>query len=80
MTSECRKRQLQWIKTPSKEEIKTLRADYADHLSLLDHQLGRLLDHLPEPESTATTIVSDHGELLGDAGFSTKVVSRGSYS
>ena len=74
MTSECRKRQLQWIKTPSKEAIRTLRADYADHLSLLDHQLGRLLDNLPEPESTAITIVSDHGELLGDAGFLTKVV------
>ena len=67
--SECQKRQLQWSNTPSDQEIATVRADYADHLALLDDQLGLLLEHLAEPERTAITIVSDHGELLGDGGF-----------
>ena len=53
----------------SDEEIASLRADYADHLALLDEQLNNLLLCLPEPHRTAITIVSDHGELLGDAGF-----------
>ena len=67
--SECRRRQLQWSHSPSDEEIASLRADYADHLALLDQQLTNLLLCLPEPHCTAITIVSDHGELLGDAGF-----------
>ena len=69
LSSEHRQRQLQWSNGPSEEDIIELRADYADHLALLDHQLERLIEHLAEPERTAITIVSDHGELLGDAGF-----------
>ena len=69
LLSECRQRELQWKNAPSNEAIATLRADYADHLALLDSQLGLLLENLPEPENTAITIASDHGELLGDAGF-----------
>ena len=67
--SECRQRELQWEQTPNNEEINTLRSDYADHLTLLDYQLSRLLKDLPELKRTSITIVSDHGELLGDAGF-----------
>ncbi len=67
--SECWQRLQQWQPGPDPEAIAALRTDYADHLSLLDQQLGRLLAHLPEPERTAITVVSDHGELLGDAGL-----------
>ena len=67
--SECRRRELQWSNFPNNDEIASLRTDYADHLSLLDDQLKKLLHCLPEPHRTAITIVSDHGELLGDAGF-----------
>ena len=35
----------------------------------MDYQLARLLKHLLEPKRTSIKIVSDHGELLGDAGF-----------
>ena len=41
----------------------------ADHMAELNHQLSWLLKHLSESNWTAVTIVSDHGELLGDAGF-----------
>ena len=67
--SECQKRQLRWSNTPSDQEIAAVRADYADHLALLDEQLGLLLEHLAEPERTSITIVSDKGELLGDGEF-----------
>ena len=67
--SECRKRQIQWRNSPSNEAVTALRADYADHLALLDEQVSNLMRCLPEPECTAITVVSDHGELLGDAGF-----------
>jgi choline-sulfatase len=49
-----------------------LRSDYADHLHLLDAQLGRLLSALkdrPDGKRTAITVCSDHGELLGDWGL-----------
>lgn len=69
LASECRQRLEQWTPGPGREAIRALRADYADHLALLDHQLARLLAHLPEPERTTITVVSDHGELLGDAGL-----------
>jgi choline-sulfatase len=67
--SEVRQRQLQWADGPPSQAIAQLRADYADHLALLDQQLARLLAALPEPSRTSVTVVSDHGELLGDAGL-----------
>lgn len=52
--------------------LRELRADYADHLALLDAQLGRLLEVLhgrADQGRTAITVISDHGELLGDWGL-----------
>lgn len=52
--------------------VRRLRADYADHLSLLDDQLGRLLAGLNnrlDSDNTAIAVISDHGELLGDWGL-----------
>ncbi len=49
-----------------------LRSDYADHLHLLDVQVGELLTALDRREDsslTAVTVCSDHGELLGDWGL-----------
>ena len=69
MHSECRKRQLQWGNAPNDAAIAPIRSDYADHLTLLDHKLRQLISNLSKPQRTVITIVSDHGELLGDAGF-----------
>ena len=52
--------------------MKDLRADYADHLSLLDAQVGELLAALgkrSDNQQTAVSVCSDHGELLGDWGL-----------
>lgn len=49
-----------------------LRQDYADHLALLDAQVGGILAALQrrsDGRRTAISVVSDHGELLGDWGL-----------
>ena len=66
-------RQLErWPQGLPAEAVQALRADYADHLALLDAQLGELLAalrHRPDAGQTAVTVCSDHGELLGDWGL-----------
>jgi choline-sulfatase len=52
--------------------LRELRADYADHLALLDTQVGLLMAALadrPDHRRVAVSVVSDHGELLGDWGL-----------
>jgi len=52
--------------------LQELRADYADHLALLDTQVGHLMAALarrPDHPRVAVSVVSDHGELLGDWGL-----------
>lgn len=52
--------------------VRELRADYADHIHLLDAQVGRIVRSLEINgflDNTAITICSDHGELLGDWGL-----------
>lgn len=47
-------------------------AIYYGMVSLMDHHLGRILDHLAASGEAGRTLVvftSDHGELLGDHGF-----------
>jgi choline-sulfatase len=49
-----------------------LRANYADHLALLDAQVGGLMGALQaraDRDRVAVSVVSDHGELLGDWGL-----------
>ena len=52
--------------------LSALRQDYANHLELLDHQVGRLVEALGQRSDlnqTAVSVCSDHGELLGDWGL-----------
>lgn len=54
------------------EAVQALRQDYANHLELLDDQVGELLKGLAnrsDASQTAITVCSDHGELLGDWGL-----------
>jgi arylsulfatase len=63
---------LQQAPALNSEILRAIRADYADHLALLDAQLGRLLQALAarsDQGRTAITVISDHGELLGDWGL-----------
>lgn len=51
------------------------RAQYYGMISLIDDQIGRLLDHLARTGAADRTLViftADHGELLGDHGLSRK--------
>ena len=56
----------------SPEQIQACRADYADHLKLLDDQLQKILQKLnqrSDADNTAVALTSDHGDMLGDAGM-----------
>jgi len=71
-TCELQKCARSWAGRLSPEQIEACRADYADHLSLLDDQVQRLLDALNyrmDQGSTAVLATADHGEMLGDGGM-----------
>lgn len=70
--SELSRKLARWPDGLPAEAVRALRADYADHLALLDAQLGELLSALaqrPDAAHTAVSACSDHGELLGDWGL-----------
>ena len=59
------------------EHIAKMRADYAGNITLIDEQIGRVLDLLEargELENTIITFTSDHGEMNGDFGLVYKSV------
>jgi arylsulfatase A-like enzyme len=54
------------------ETLRAIRADYADRLALLDAQFAGLLEQLSQRDDcdrVGVTVISDHGELLGDWGL-----------
>ncbi|KKL05442.1 hypothetical protein LCGC14_2606000, partial [marine sediment metagenome] len=54
------------------DEPGRLRADYAANITLIDDQIGRILDTLVsrgELDNTAIIFTSDHGEMNGDCGL-----------
>ena len=61
-----------WRELLTPEQIQACRADYADHLKLLDDQLQKILEKLnqrSDADNTAVALTSDHGDMLGDAGM-----------
>ena len=61
-----------WPTGLDEKSVSAVRQDYANHLELLDAQVERLIAALrvrSDFSSTAITICSDHGELLGDWGL-----------
>jgi arylsulfatase len=70
--SELARKLARWPEGIPAEDVQAFRADYADHLALLDAQVGALLKALaqrPDASHTAVSACSDHGELLGDWGL-----------
>ena len=56
----------------SQEQIQGNAAAYYGMISLMDHHVGRVLDHLEaigERDNTLIVFCADHGELLGDHGL-----------
>ncbi len=57
---------------PDKWEYRKIQASYYATIEQIDHEFGRLLDHLEasgERENTLVIFTSDHGEALGDHGM-----------
>ena len=64
--------QKKWRHQLSLVDMQACRRDYADHLRLLDDQMGLLLEGLrrrSDENNTSIIVTSDHGELLGDYGM-----------
>lgn len=61
-----------WSDALPADAIDALRRDYADRLTMLDEQVGRLLDALAarqDGDASEVLVTADHGELLGDGGM-----------
>lgn len=62
----------------SLEDWQTIKATYYGMISLLDHQVGQILEALEQSEHADNTVVvflSDHGDYLGDHGIYGKGLS-----
>jgi arylsulfatase len=62
------------LKRPTLEDgdIGAMRANYAGNLTLIDDQIGRILEVIEtrgELDNTVIVLCSDHGEMNGDAGL-----------
>lgn len=58
-----------WRGIRSDEDIRRARAGYYGSITHIDHQIGRLLQHLVKIgqfDNTLIIFVSDHGDMLGD--------------
>ena len=56
----------------SREDIATMRANYAGNVALIDEQIGQIfaaIERRGEWDETLVVLVSDHGEMNGDAGL-----------
>lgn len=59
----------------TRQQVMTMRQVYYGQISLLDAEVGRLLDYLDERGLTEDTLIvftSDHGDYMGDHGLLTK--------
>lgn len=64
-----------WKTDPSKAELHRLRAHYAANVTLIDTEIGKLLETLETTgyaENSIVIFMSDHGDALGDHGLSQK--------
>jgi arylsulfatase A-like enzyme len=59
-------------------DLDEMRTGYYASIAYLDHELGRILDHLEESglaDSTTVIFLSDHGDMMGDR----KLLTKGPY-
>lgn len=62
---------VRWMGMPSAEQLQRLRQYYAGNVSLIDNQVGRILDALERNgylDNCVILFTSDHGDCLGDHG------------
>ena len=64
-----------WKLAPTHEEMRRLRAHYYANVTMIDEQIGRLLETLDtsgDLENCVVIFMSDHGDNLGEHGLSQK--------
>jgi arylsulfatase A-like enzyme len=76
-TPESRKIREEYSRMPQQTDaqLREIIANYYGMISLVDHQVGRILSALEDaglPDNTVVIFTSDHGELLGDHGLMLK--------
>jgi len=62
---------VKWHEKPSREQLLRLRRFYAANMTLIDEQVGRIVDALERKgilNNTVIVFTSDHGDNLGDHG------------
>ena len=60
-----------WTKSPSREQLHTLRAHYSANVTMIDEKVGEFLDALQRRgylDNSIVVFTSDHGDCLGDHG------------
>jgi len=71
-SSSARRARAAWDGRLSSAAVDALRRDYADRLTMLDEQVGRLLGAISARDDAPRSdiaVTADHGELLGDGGM-----------
>jgi len=61
-----------WSPNFTTDEVNAMRANYAGNITLIDHQIGEILEVIRargELENTIIAFTSDHGEMNGDHGL-----------
>ncbi|EAR51146.1 putative choline-sulfatase [Oceanicola granulosus HTCC2516] len=64
-----------WKLEPSADELRRLRAHYAANVTLIDEEIGQLMETLETTgylDNAVVIFCSDHGDALGDHGLSQK--------
>jgi arylsulfatase A-like enzyme len=72
-------RYTRWENYLEEDELRQMRAVYSAALTITDKWLGSFLDRLREKgldENTAIVLLSDHGILLGDRGWTGKIAQE----
>lgn len=57
-----------WRVDPECRSMREYKAGYYGCIEQIDHQIGRVLYHIPK-DNTIVIFLSDHGEMLGDHGW-----------
>ncbi|WDR03977.1 sulfatase-like hydrolase/transferase [Devosia algicola] len=66
---------ISWSLNPTTEQLRRLRAHYDGNVTLIDKQLGRLLETIESKgyiDNSIVIFMSDHGDNLGEHGLSQK--------
>ncbi len=71
-TSRCSNNTKAPMEPETEGELRTFIAGYYGMISCIDHNVGRILDHLDKrglAEHTMVVFLSDHGDMLGEHGY-----------